>query len=224
MAEPSILFSAPMIKAVLQGRKTETRRIARPRRKNSLLDLEPDGSEVWTDGYVLDPGNAEWLALDAPYKPGAVPWARENYRLARARDDFKPSLVQPGAKVWYEADLQRGPDGVILPERAGRLRPSIHMPRWASRARIGVTGVRLERLHDIDDAGAEAEGVVFETADPPFWYVPYVWDPKIGHGATAVEISEGARACYRKLWIWINGEPSWAKNPRVWVITFGLVE
>ena len=76
--ERPILFSGPMVRALLDGRKTQTRRVVKPRRHASLFALEDDGSPVWSDSYIMDPGNAEWRMRDNPYgKPGDRLWVRE---------------------------------------------------------------------------------------------------------------------------------------------------
>ena len=102
--------------------------------------------------------------------------------------------------------------------------PTIHMPRSFSRITLRVTDVRGERLQDITEADAYDEGVVLESADPPFWYVPYV-DPMV---ATAVGIEEKrerpAAACYGKLWNVINGPGAWEANPMVAVVTFETIK
>jgi len=98
--------------------------------------------------------------------------------------------------------------------------PSIHMPRWASRLTLEVTDVRVERLQDISASDAEAEGVVHESADPPFYYVPGIWP----HSLTAVGVEEPggkhAQRSYAKLWDHINGAGAWDANPWVVAVTY----
>lgn len=200
-AERPMLFSAPMVQALIAGRKTQTRRVAKPRGQTSLLALEEDGSDFWADSYVLDPGNAEWLARSAPAHVGETMYVREAFRVSRAFDDLKPSDVHPDNTVHYEADP--GP----RPEKAGKLRPGIHMPRWASRIERTVVSVRLERLNDCSPEDAKAEGLE--------WVAPTYGIPGVAacwHG--------DPRAAYAALWDYINGAGAWDLNPRVWVIEF----
>lgn len=190
-----------MVRAIRENRKTQTRRLAKPRRRVSLLEREEDGSMMWSDSYIFDPGNAEWLADDQPCKPGDRYWTREAWRTGRLWDGDKPSAITPGSSVSYEATR--------LP-MSGRLRPGMFMPRWASRDTLEVKGIRLERLNAISEADAIAEGLVWRDAleawagtDDPNW--PTFTDP---------------RRAYQGLWNHINGAGAWDLNPLVWVIEF----
>jgi hypothetical protein len=104
--------------------------------------------------------------------------------------------------------------------------PSIHMPRWASRLTLIVTGVKVEPLWSISERDCEAEGVVYETADPPFWYVPLI----LPHDITAVGIEERADLMphavqsFRKLWIHLHGREGWDSNPEVVAISFRVIK
>jgi hypothetical protein len=99
-------------------------------------------------------------------------------------------------------------------------KPAIHMPRWASRLTLLVTATKIERLQDISYADAIAEGVEWESADPPFYYVPGI----MPHSLTAVGVEEPggrhAERCYAKLWNHLHGPGSWEANPEVVAITF----
>lgn len=185
MSERPILFSGEMVRALLAGRKTQTRRVAKPRKHTSLLG----GS--WSDSYVLDPGNAQWLMRDCPYgAPGDRLWVREAWRLSVA-----------GGFVYYRADREHEECTAELAKRDPSLawRPSIHMPRWASRLTLEVVSIRVERLQDISEADAIAEGVA----------VPMTCD-----------VEHTARNAFRSLWERINGPGSWDANPWVWVVEF----
>lgn len=140
MKERPILMSAPMVRAILSGMKTQTRRTAKPRRNPSLLD----GS--WADSYVLDPGNAEWLMRDNQYgQPGERLWVREAWHTV------------DGDHVFYRADYAHDPAGDR--EHGIRWKPSIHMPRAFSRILLEIVAVRVERLQDISAEDAIAEGI-----------------------------------------------------------------
>lgn len=203
MNERPIAFSAPMVRALLAGTKTQTRRVAKPRRKPSLL--EPG---AWSDDYVLAPGNREWLMRDCPYgQPGDQLWVRETWATPPYFDLVRPSDLQVGTSIYYVADGKEslGRHNELSSEATRSLpefwtrRPSIHMPRWASRITLEITGVRVERLQEISASDALAEGVTHSTLNDP-------------------------RVEYRWLWESIYGEGSWNLNPWVWVIEFRKVD
>jgi hypothetical protein len=216
MTDRPFLFSAPMVQAILCGDKTKTRRRCKARNRNSLFAFDHNGEPEWSDSYILDPGNTDWRMRDAPCRPGDRIWVKETYRLDVVYDAGKPTAAPPEAAVFYEAGGQVG-DGV-----PGKLRPSIHMPRFASRITLDVVSVECERLQDMNEAEARREGVVFETADPPFFYVPGIHP----HSITAVGVEETEKPfghavrSFSKLWDHINGAGAFARDPLVWVILF----
>ena len=188
-----LLFSAPMVCGLRADRKTQTRRTAAPR---------------WAAGDLICVREAFRLPVGYDALPPAA-WLKDVERL--------PDAVNP---VHFEADGRPGdaPLGAIVP---GKLRPSIHMPRRASRLTLRVEEVREERLRSISEADAFAEGVVFETADPPFCYVPGIWP----HSLTAVGVEQSrtpAEDCYLKLWNHINGPGAAEANPLVYATTFSV--
>lgn len=212
MRERPILFSAPMVRALLAGTKTQTRRIAKPRRRPSLFEVEEDGSPMWTDGYILDPGNAGWRMADNPYGvPGDVLWVKETYRLEQGAG--KPAQSE-GYLVHYEADGAANPEH----EWGAMARPSIHMPRWASRLSLRITDVRVERLNDISEADAIAEGI--DRVENNFGNGPAYCDYALGDIADNAEWYRDPRRSYRSLWDHINGPGAWDANPWVWVVSF----
>ncbi|ELI8104593.1 hypothetical protein ACT4JQ_004709 [Yersinia enterocolitica] len=144
-------------------------------------------------------------------------WVRETYRMARSLDTHSPSEVaelslnagykNPWAPIQLEADGTRigkwtGFDTPPVITEAGKLRPSLHMPRWASRINLLITGVRVERLQDISDADASAEGC------------------KI----SSMQSGECLSDMFARLWKSIYGDESWQANPWVWVINFERME
>jgi hypothetical protein len=213
--ERPILFSAPMIRAVRADRKTQTRRIV----KGAALDWLDKGL---APGFVADPSNSH-----SPYGyAGDRLWCRENVRAVECKDGWDSVLYladnecreiensTQGAERWL--DLAH-----YDYERRGRCAavPSIHMPRWACREVLGVAGVRIERLSEISEADALAEGIVeYEPTDED--PAEYAWDDERGRGA----IYESARAAYEYLWRHINGPRSWDANPWVWVVVFERVQ
>ena len=207
MKERPILFSAPMVRAVLKGSKTQTRRVVKP---------QPPAGHNWAgwcvcSTYRADEGKATWAAgsmprlLDAhrvpcPYgMPGDRLWVREAWRALRRFDSMPPLDIEWRSMVAYEADTPTGDYRQAPHGRMGKLRPPIHMPRWASRITLEVTGVRVERLQDISSEDSLAEGIY----------------------PTSTGLYPGSpRAAYRNLWEEINGPGSWDTNPWVWVVEF----
>lgn len=200
MAERPILFSAPMVRAILAGTKTQTRRALRtqppPRTGQVSTWHHPDQRPMFFAWVGLDDGGAEISACPpapCPYgQPGDLLWVRETWR-ERVPD-------QNGRTLDYRAD-HTSEDPCDVPWR-----PSIFMPRWASRITLEVTGVRVDRLQSISEADALAEGSREWAAE---------------QDTPARDIPGGeTRLIYRQLWEQINGPASWDANPWVWIIDF----
>ena len=244
--ERPIIFSAPMIRAILDGRKTQTRRaVKRPSGGLSTVakfcvkgtaypdlyawvDGHPDDIETW--GVVGEP-------MRCPYgEPGDRLWVRETWSPDHA-------AFYPHFPVVYRADgtvsdwqIEKGT--VESPEAGGerfpfRWRSPIHMPRWASRITLEITGVRVERLNDISTNDAYAEGVRIGDKCSNSWECES--DSSFGIGSFRDDLSKAAggrpwKECwclvpaYRALWESIHGEGSWARNEWVWAIEFKRVE
>lgn len=187
-----ILFSGPMVRAILDGRKTQTRRIVKPQPVNRVVDglahvtigMDPseDGA-LWYDADGINPGRE----MRCPHgRIGDRLWVRETF------------TVCADCNIFYKADGKPDPwEGV-------KWKPSIFMPRKASRLTLEITGVRIERLRDISEEDAVAEGVVFGTG-------------KAGECRTC------AKGAFMDLWNSINGTDAWLKNPWVWVVAFKKV-
>ena len=204
MKERPILFSAPMVRAILDGRKTVTRRACKF--TNTTRLKEPGGR--WHRQWCPDDPNA---FLACPYgQPGDRLWVRETWRLWESAsfasftgEPLDPDIVAGSLKrhdiewlesrpVEYRADsLDEGP-----------WRPSIFMPRWASRITLEVTEIRVERLHDITEEEARAEGVLLTG----------------GRAGLEPHHFRPARDLFAELWTHINGPESWDANPWVWVV------
>lgn len=167
--ERPILFSSPMVRALIAGTKTQTRRVVK----------------------------GEWIVC--PYGgPGDRLWVRESHWWFKDEHDPVTGYYPP--KLTAE-DVEYRADG----ERPGRSwRPSIHMPRWASRITLEITGVRVERLQDISAEDCIAEGMQSRMRE---------------HDAVC-----DLRDQYRDLWEHINGPGSWDANPWVWVLEFRRLE
>jgi len=136
--ERPILFSTDMVRAILAGRKTQTRRIIKPRNNHSIF-------VGWDDEFVLNDENKEWTLSECPYGyPGDRLWVRETW------------AKQLSGKYIYRADHQNWELADYT--ATGAWRPSIHMPRAACRILLQITHIRVERLHDISADDARAEG------------------------------------------------------------------
>lgn len=234
MKEHPILFSAPMVRALLDGSKTQTRRVVKPQPPAHVIDFStfhnPKGEGLAHFGF--DPVKRElqdWFAV-CPYgQPGDRLWVREAWgyidpdNTGEDYDDddgpgpvatYTPELLKLGnplrdfwlRRIAYRATW-KDPKYGCGPDSPKRWRPSIHMPRWVSRITLEVVSVRVERLQDISEADAQAEGV---NAD----------DFEYFHNA---EGTETARESYQCLWEQINGLGSWDANPWVWVVEFRKV-
>lgn len=219
MKERPILFSAPMVRAILSGTKTQTRRVVKP----SPEWTEPGTAWKFSEDGHSGPG---WYAYNDDYpeegalfyrfpygQPGDRLWVRETWQ-GPLVDDFESYLADPDKFkkpefCEYAADGGPAPEFVTLDdELEQRWRPSIHMPRWASRILLEVVSVRVERLADISKDDAMAEGIVLQ--------------PDGGFGladSTHYNFSDPTDS-YCSLWESINGDGSWQANPWVWVVEF----
>ena len=189
MKERPILFSAPMVRALLDGSKTQTRRV-----------VKPTPEWIGQSGVLSYRGRVGLPHALCPYgQPGDRLWVRESWH---QRGKFVFALPDSDKRSWlgtreiaYSADAKR-------PGHDWRSRPSSHMPRWASRITLEITGVRVERLQDISRGDAMVEGC-------PFPNMAAYNDP---------------RKWYADLWESINGPGSWDANPWAWVVEFKRLE
>lgn len=210
MKERPILFSGPMVRAILEGRKTQTRRVVKPQPEYIEWFEHQKG---WCGGFGPDAGSGSnpVRMIQCPYgKPGDRLWVRETWQSFGDSSSIRPR-VPHSCQVRYDATgttawckVPKGARGVY--PAMFRSRPSIHMPRWASRITLEVVSVRVERLQEISEADAEAEGVAFMREYPD------------------ADETLSARQLYDILWESINGAGSWAANPWVWVVEFRKVE
>ena len=199
MTERPILFSAEMVRAIFGGNKTMTRRIVKPQ-------------PTWVQAHTAYIGRKIGIhEVLCPYgRKGDRLWVRETWQCVHVYidpetgygDDIKVAKEIPKEKdsYWrpiYAADQEYEENSW---DRGFRWRPSIHMPRWASRLSLEVTDVRIERLQAINADDAIDEGIETET---------------IGSCREAVE-------AFARLWESINGPGSWAENPWVWAVSFKL--
>ncbi len=218
--EKPILFKDDMIRAILEGRKTQTRRIMKPQ---PVIDSDGwfrwDGHKpnsklgAYASNHIDLQAISIFVGVSCPYgQPGDRLWVREtfqgpllSYEQAQEFFNHREKFESP-RYCQYRAD--GGPAPVFVnaddEERYG-WRPSIHMPRWASRITLEITDVRVERLQDISEEDAEAEG-----ADP-------VLVPPDGGDYPH-------RQGFLDLWESIYGQDSWDANPWVWCISFKRID
>jgi hypothetical protein len=199
MTDRNLIFRANMVRALLKGRKTQTRRVVKPRKHFSLF------SGQWSDSAVLLKGNQSWRDEEIRYRVGDRIWVRESWSGDYVFRDTPPksrnSFVADGhpylrETIWYWADGN--------PENWDyeKPRPSIHMPRWASRLTLIVTDVRVQRLQDISEEDARAEGI----------FTPEIGYVNLGKKAPVIQ--------YAMLWNSLHGPDAWDANPWVSAITF----
>jgi hypothetical protein len=184
-----------MVRAILNGRKTQTRRIIKHR--ENRWECSDDGvtGKAWPFWPCYVFGEPEPIAMPCPYgKPGDRLWVREAFRLAPLGNGPRDEFGRPAVTHFRSTDSHLFPDV--------KWKRSIHMPRWASRITLEITGVRVERLNDISRGDAMAEGCPHSN------------------------LAYGQNPCdwFRELWESINGPESWAANPWVWVIEFRKTE
>lgn len=201
--EKPMLFSGAMVKAILDGTKTQTRRILKPvpeKYDSALIKPEIIGCCYHTDKWQWQDEHGNCMcrnkrpyAIKCPYPVGSCIWVKETWQ--HVVKDMPPTK---GCRVLYRADDS---EGFVTDS----WRPSIFMPRWASRITLEVTDVRVERLQDISEADAVAEGVTIR-ADAVM--------------AASLANDTPARMEFWDLWKSINGPDSWDANPWVWAYTF----
>lgn len=234
MKERGMIFNGEMVRAILDGRKTQTRRIVKGTDGAVKFCKEWDinGEEIFVvlgekDRTGMNPVLG---AISCPF--GAVGdriWVREAYRFPASLDDVSPTGVgemavatgyrKPWAPSFYEftGTFSDGWKGFETPPKvsdAGKLRPSIHMPRWASRILLEITDVRVERLNAISEEDARAEGIIdggcLNCGEP---------EP-----CGCANPEPDATDAFAYLWQSIYGQENWNANPWVWVISFERVE
>jgi hypothetical protein len=215
MKERPILFNAAMIRAILAGQKTQTRRIVKqldPSMGACTKDLHGNPMSVcWAYGGAV---------IHCPYgQPGDRLWVRETFQGPLWDGDFTDKPADPHSAKYcvYKADGGPMPEYVDGDDNLCQgWRPSIHMPRWASRILLEIVSVRVERLNDISEADARAEGVQADRAGG--FYI----DTTDARHATPVGASP--IVAFQSLWESINGAGSWGVNPWVWVVEFKRIE
>lgn len=229
MSDKPIIFSPPMVRALLDGSKTQTRRVLKPQPDFRGGCGDYHDAEAW--GWADECGSHVSVLDICPngMRKGDRLWVREHWRCAARWDDTAPRDLTPrGTTIFYECGgsasteipagitingvnygpetgekwiVEKAPVAGLLPPYAGRFRQGMHMPRWASRITLLVTEVRVQRLQEISEADAVAEG-----GDP----VQARMYPELGT----------CRHWFSDLWNSINGPDAWDANPWVAAYTF----
>lgn len=225
MKERPILFSTPMVQAILAGNKTQTRRAikAQPmpgiftpshfyvrgktKQKSIINDIViPKGSDCHR---LLS--HREFVK-ECPYgQVGDQLWVRETW----SADYPVVSYLAGGDEVNLIESLHRDDLLKMYDSQRGKWRPSIHMPRWASRIQLEITNIRLERLFDLSEDDAMAEG-----CNGVLWVNDGLGSKTPPKGYGLLNSYPTAKHWFACLWDEINGSGSWTANPWVWVIEF----
>lgn len=227
MTERPILFSGSMVRAILAGNKTQTRRVVRPQPRK--VDDAFDGTWEFPGepGHHYDDLTAAYrMRESSPYKPGDVLWVRESHwrftGIPHEGEAPRSFLRAPGGDPHQARCYDDQPELEALRRSAIVVRvPSIHMPRWASRITLEVENVRVERLQRISEFNARAEGIERLKSGRGFY------DPTVSKGMVRVGYYlSTATEAFSILWDSIYGKKpghSWGDSPWVWAVTFKRV-
>ena len=204
MGDKPILFSGPMVRALINGSKTQTRRLFKPQPEmHEAGDCTINGHRGSVDYLMREIAPKHWLRI----KVGDRLYVRETWAPLDRLTHNDPGPQALADRGFYQAD------GGTVAGEISRWTPAIHQPRWASRLTLTVTEVRVERLQDISDQGAQndctAEGI-FHCGMPVPSYEEW-------HGSG---FRSSEKFMYRQLWEAINGPGSWDANPWVAAYTF----
>ncbi len=201
--EKPILFSGPMVRAILAGRKTMTRRLVRWPKWCDPSTAEEDGDRF----VAICKSTGCFSEIPPPYAVGDVLWVRETWADTRGTHFDKP--------IYYKADVMPGSDADTARINAGvKWKPSIHMPRWASRLTLRVVEVRKpERVQDIGKDGRKAKDVLAEgiseraIAREREWFHP----------------DDSPAIAFKRVWDHVNSDGAWDRNDWVWPIRFEVL-
>ena len=231
--EKPIPFNSEMVNAILDGRKTQTRRVITPKPGENIVGFQSwihQDKQLWTEQiHTSDPlHNKLGKDYKCPYgQPGSQLWVRETWATSLSLDSMSPSDIgiaarragynskeSPKSDLWYMADMhyrQWGSEKTSL----GKSRPSIHMPRWASRIQLEITDVRVERLQEITEADVCAE------MGRDGWIRDGLWALPNWEGGPF----DSAQKMFAHLWdsIYKDRGFGWEANPFVWVVEFKKV-
>jgi hypothetical protein len=230
--ERPILFKGDMVRAILSGQKTMTRRVMKPQFSTESLpeEIPATSSEGWqVGGHSGLWWDGDWPneGVKCPYgKPGDHLWVRETFRCNGWATDVATIFYRASERNSYTEMCEQFPvDGKKPLPVDSKWRPSIFMPRWASRITLEITDIRVERLQDISEIDAKSEGVSINCSKQNHWSCddhsgewiryPFSYDN---------EPAYSAKESFQSLWKSINGAGSWDANPWVWVIEFKRID
>lgn len=225
MKERPLIFNGEMVRAILDGRKTQTRRVIKLSHERGMVNP------------VIRGRNGEISSVSCRLAPMLCPfgqvgdrlWVREAYQGPLFNFDQMETYLEDTSKFERPEFCEYRADGGRTPEyydaddnlRHG-WKPSIHMPRWASRILLEITAVRVERLNDISEEDAKAEGI--RAIGNNFGNGPAYCDYLLPNLDDAAEWYNRAQDSFKSLWKSIYGAENWIANPWVWVIEFKRVE
>lgn len=222
MKDRGMIFNGEMVRAILDGRKTQTRRIVSERHLN-LIDLGSQIGECYPLECGIDHENSQsYYREHCPFgKPGDRIWVRETYQGPLFDYEHMESYLEDSSKFEkpdfciYRADGKPAPEFYDADDNLHcGWRPSIHMPRWASRILLEITDVRVEQLNAISEEDARAEGIIdggcLNCGEP---------EP-----CGCANPEPDATDAFAYLWQSIYGQENWNANPWVWVIEFKRIE
>ncbi|HGM6992107.1 TPA: hypothetical protein ACKP7H_002359 [Serratia marcescens] len=234
MKERPVIFNGEMVRAILDGRKTQTRRVMKVQPESSgfglrfiteSLNNRDTGKYFWSQSDAFGINKPRSKPFLCPFgQVGDRLWVREAYQGPLFNFDQMETYLEDTSKFERPEFCEYRADGGKTPEyydaddnlRYG-WKPSIHMPRWASRITLEITAVRVERLNDISEEDAEAEGIDMEA----LYDSQDCYDCIADHNMTGRPTVTGA---FKYLWESIYGVDSWNANPWVWAISFRRVK
>lgn len=216
MKERPILFSGDMVRAILAGRKNQTRRVVKPQPTFDMPDFR--GSWAWNYKAAKYRSGLPYTS-ECPYgKVGDRLWVREKTSAMKSGGLWGDWSDSADARVEYLADSSADYFHLSGDQKKNfknwENRPSIHMPQWASRITLEITNILVERLQDISEDDTKAEGAIFNDG------------MGVNHSGYRHDIDDDAvwptaKQSFRQLWDRINGKKvPWSSNPWVWVIEF----
>lgn len=220
-----MLFQTEMVKAILEGRKKQTRRIVKTGKflqsDFDLTVLKNNVHVTMKDGIVFNtkcgkPAKSmQDKIISCPYgKEGDILWVRETFVKAMISEDGESPIKGESLKYWYAADNEWTKhewqhDNKDDPQSAPKWKPSIHMPKEACRLFLRIRNIKVERVQDISEEDATMEGAPFQNNAISYDGEHYKGSYKNG---------------FKTLWQSINGKESWERNPFVWCISFERIE
>lgn len=227
MKERAIIFGADSVRAILDGRKTQTRRLVKPQKPEAAYIDSVEPHEHYPGEWVPRKGGECQISIECPYGVlGDQLWVRETWDFLPDGGPNEPNNAM--IRYWAGGDMEHRsapPDFNPMIYGHEKTRSPMFMPRWASRISLEITDIRVERLQDISEDDARAEGI------EPNWIGPLDKGPN-GTGTegwlgdswrhyTNGEPAYSPIESYRSLWDSINGKKHpWGSNPWVWCLTF----